>query len=63
MTNFFEFIQANTSFVKMAFDDLLFAEYKCPIKEDKLPIWFDANYLAYVLSGWKIWSANGTHMN
>lgn len=55
MTNFFEYIKTNSSFVKLAFDDLLFAEYTCPIKEAKLPIWSDANYLAYVLSGRKIW--------
>jgi len=59
MTNFFEYIKTNSSFVKLAFDDLLFAEYKCPIKENRLPIWSDANYLAYVLSGRKIWSADG----
>lgn len=57
MTNFFEYIRTNSSFAKLAFDDLLFAEYKCPIKEHKLPIWSDANYLAFVLSGRKIWSA------
>src|SRR5687767_12647311 len=58
MTNFFEYIKTNSSFAKLVFDDLLFIEYKCPIKESKLPIWSDANYLAYVLSGKKIWSSN-----
>jgi len=59
MTNFFEYIKTNSSFAKLAFDDLLFAEYTCPIKESRLPIWSDANYLAYVLSGRKIWSVDG----
>ena len=58
MTNFVEFIRSNSSFAKLACDDLLFAEYKCPIKENKYPIWSEANYLAFVLSGRKIWSYN-----
>lgn len=57
MTNFLEYIRTNSSFDKLAYDELLFAEYKCPIKEHKLPIWSDANYLAYVLSGRKTWSS------
>jgi len=59
MTNFFDYIKSNSSFAKLTFDELLFAEYKCPIKENKLPIWSDANYVAYVLSGRKIWSEAG----
>ena len=59
MTNFFEYIKSNASFAKLSFDELLFAEYTCPIKEKKLPIWADANYVAYVLSGKKIWSEGG----
>jgi AraC family transcriptional regulator, exoenzyme S synthesis regulatory protein ExsA len=58
MTNFVDFIRSNSSFAKLACDDLLFAEYKCPIKENKYPIWSEANYLAFVLSGKKIWSYN-----
>jgi len=58
MTNFFEYIRTNPSFTKLVCDDLLFVEYKCPITESKLPIWSEANYLAYVLSGRKIWSTN-----
>jgi AraC family transcriptional regulator, exoenzyme S synthesis regulatory protein ExsA len=58
MTNFLEHIRSNSSFAKLAYNDLLFAEYKCPIKESKHPIWSEANYLAYVLSGKKIWSTN-----
>jgi len=58
MTNFFEYIRTNSSFAKLSFDDLLFAEYKCPIKESKLAIWTESNYLVYVLSGRKIWSIN-----
>jgi AraC-like DNA-binding protein len=58
MINFFKYIRTNSSFAKLACDDLLFVEYKCPIKESKVPIWSEANYLAYVLSGKKIWSSN-----
>jgi AraC-like DNA-binding protein len=57
MKNFSDHIRTNSTFVKLAFDDLLFAEYKCPIKETKLPIWSNDNYLVYVLSGKKIWSS------
>lgn len=60
MVNFFKYIRSDSSFTKLACDDLLFAEYKCPIKESKLPIWSEANYLAYVLSGRKIWSTSKT---
>lgn len=56
MKNFFEYIKSNSSFAKLSFDELLFAEYKCPIKEKKTPVWSNANYVAYVLSGRKIWS-------
>jgi AraC-like DNA-binding protein len=57
MKNFPDHIRANSSSFKLVFDDLLFAEYKCPIKESKLPIWSKDNYLVYVLSGRKIWSS------
>ena len=57
MQNFSDHIRSNSS-IKLAYDDLLFAEYKCPIKENKLPIWSQDNYLVYVLSGKKIWSSS-----
>jgi AraC-like DNA-binding protein len=58
MTSFFETLRSSSSFAKLACDDLLFAEYKCPIKESKRPVWSEAHYLAHVLSGKKTWSSN-----
>ena len=57
MKNFTEHIQANATFFKLAVDDLLFAEYKCPIMESKEAAWSKDNYLVYVLSGKKTWSS------
>jgi len=56
MKNFPDYIRA-TSTIKLAFDDLLFAEYKCPIQESKEPVWSKDNYLVHVLTGKKTWSA------
>jgi AraC-like DNA-binding protein len=57
MKSFPDHIRTNSTFFKLAFDDLLFAEYKCPLKESKVPVWSKDNYLVYVLSGKKIWSS------
>lgn len=56
MLNFFEEIKENPGYYKqIAFDEVLFAEYKCPLAEKKMPIWSQNHYLIYVTRGRKIW--------
>ena len=46
-----EFI-ANSPFAKrIEVDDLLFAEFKCPLDQEKSSIWWHNNFFAHVLSG------------
>jgi AraC family transcriptional regulator, exoenzyme S synthesis regulatory protein ExsA len=50
-------------FRKMKADDLLFAEYKCLVEEERGEVWSHANYFAYGLSGKKVWQTiNGKYL-
>lgn len=40
---------------QLVIDELLFAEYKCPIEEKRKAMWSENNYLIYVLNGRKMW--------
>lgn len=42
-------------FNQLIYDNLLFAEYKCPIMEKKKAMWSENNHLVYVLKGRKTW--------
>lgn len=49
-------------FRKMKTDDLLFAEYKCLVDEDRGEVWSHTNYFAFGLSGKKLWKTiNGKY--
>jgi len=50
MVNLQEFIGSNSFARKFAVDELLFAEFKCPINE-KSSVWWHNNFFAYVLAG------------
>jgi len=46
----------------MKTDDLLFAEYKCLVDEDRGEVWSHTNYFAFGLSGKKLWKTiNGKY--
>jgi AraC family transcriptional regulator, exoenzyme S synthesis regulatory protein ExsA len=51
MLNLQDYIAGNPSFRKMAVDDLLFVEYKCPLEEGDLEVWWHNNFFEFVLAG------------
>ena len=51
MINLQDFIGHQEFFKKMKVDDLLFVEYKCPIEESTVNVWWHNNFFAYVLAG------------
>jgi AraC family transcriptional regulator, exoenzyme S synthesis regulatory protein ExsA len=61
MLNLYESVRTDPSFHKLEIGDLLFAEYTCPIGQDKLRVWTHSDYLVHVLSGRKTWhTGDGT---
>lgn len=46
-----EYIETSPFAKKIEVDDLLFAEFKCPLDEKKSNIWWHNNFFAHVLSG------------
>lgn len=55
MVNLYSYIKGDDSFRKLEVSELLFVEYTCMQEETKFGIWSDSNYLAFVLSGKKMW--------
>ena len=51
MINMQEFIEKSPFAKKISVDDLLFAEFKCPLDEKKSNIWWHNNFFAHVLTG------------
>jgi AraC family transcriptional regulator, exoenzyme S synthesis regulatory protein ExsA len=51
MINMQEFIASSPFAKKIEVDDLLFAEFKCPMDDEKSSIWWHNNFFAHVLSG------------
>jgi AraC-like DNA-binding protein len=51
MINIQEFIEKSPFAKKISVDDLLFAEFKCPMDEKKSNIWWHNNFFAHVLTG------------
>ena len=51
MDNLQDYIQRSNTFKKFEVDELLFAEFKCPIQDEKSRIWWHNNFFAYVVSG------------
>ncbi|MCC5940023.1 MAG: helix-turn-helix domain-containing protein [Balneolaceae bacterium] len=42
---------------RLVVNDLLFAEYKCPLSETRYDMWTHHNYFVYVIKGKKKWSS------
>ena len=55
MVNLFSFIKQSDQFRKLEVSDLLFVEYTCMEEATKFGIWSDSNYLAFIISGKKMW--------
>ena len=51
MINMQEFIEKSPFAKKISVDELLFAEFKCPLDEKKSNIWWHNNFFAHVLTG------------
>lgn len=51
MDNLQDYIENSKHLKKFEVDDLLFAEFKCPIQESKSKIWWHNNFFAYIVSG------------
>jgi AraC family transcriptional regulator, exoenzyme S synthesis regulatory protein ExsA len=62
MVNLYNYIIENRLFRKLKADDLLFAEYKCLVEEERGEVWSHTNYFAFGLSGKKLWQTiNGKY--
>lgn len=55
MVNLYNFIAESNLFKKLKADDLLFAEYKCLVNEERGEVWSHTNYFVLGLSGKKMW--------
>jgi len=58
MLNLYETVRTNPSYNRLEIGDFLFAEYTCGIKEDRLPVWTDTDYLMHVVTGAKTWHSS-----
>ena len=62
MVNLYNYIIKNRLFRKLKADDLLFAEYKCLVEEERGEVWSHTNYFVFGLSGKKSWQTiNGKY--
>jgi len=57
MVNLYSAIKNNNLFPKMEVNELLFVEYTCMQEENKLGIWSNNNYFAFISSGKKLWKS------
>ncbi len=57
MLNVFDFMKELPASKKLIVNDLLFAEYKCPLSETRFDMWTHHNYFVYVIKGKKKWFA------
>ena len=51
MINMQEFVEKSPFAKKISVDELLFAEFKCPMEEEKVNVWWHNNFFAHVLTG------------
>jgi AraC family transcriptional regulator, exoenzyme S synthesis regulatory protein ExsA len=55
MDSFFDFIKEHPPVKRLQVNDLLLAEYQCPLAETRYDIWSQHNYFIYVIAGQKKW--------
>jgi AraC-like DNA-binding protein len=51
MLNLQDFIAGSKLFRKFNVDELLFAEYKCPVSDSDTEVWWHNNFFMYILTG------------
>ena len=51
MVNMQEFIAKSPFARKIEVDDLLFADFKCPLEESRSNVWWHSNFFTHVLTG------------
>lgn len=57
MLNVFDFMKDLPVSKKLIVNELLFADYKCPLSETRFDMWTHHNYFVYVIKGRKKWFA------
>ncbi len=57
MLNVFDFMKDLPDGKRLRVNDLLFADYKCPLSETQFDMWTHHNYFVYVIKGKKKWFA------
>lgn len=55
MDSFCDFINEHPPVKRLQVNDILFAEYQCPLSQFRYDIWSHLNYFIYVMSGKKKW--------
>jgi len=55
MDSFVDFIKEHPPIKRLQVNDLLLAEYQCPLAETRYDIWSHHNYFIYVIAGQKKW--------
>lgn len=55
MVNVYDFMKDLPPTKRLYVNDLLFAEYKCPLSETRFDMWTHHNYFVYVIKGKKKW--------
>jgi AraC-like DNA-binding protein len=63
MDNLQDYIENSNIFKKFEVNNLLFAEFKCPIEDSKSRIWWKNNFFAFIVSGeTKLQTSTGTYI-
>lgn len=55
MVSFYDFIREHPPIIRIQINELLLAEYQCPLQQSKFDIYSHLNYFMYVLNGKKKW--------
>lgn len=55
MLNVYDFMKDLPSSKRLIVNELLFADYKCPLSESRFDMWTHHNYFVYVIKGKKKW--------
>jgi len=55
MLNVYDFMKDLPVNKRLVVNDLLFADYKCPLSENRFDMWTHHNYFVYVIKGKKKW--------
>jgi AraC family transcriptional regulator, exoenzyme S synthesis regulatory protein ExsA len=57
MLNVYDFMKELPASKRLVVNDLLFADYKCPLSHSRFDMWTHHNYFVYVMKGKKKWIA------